>query len=87
MCLIIILVIFQAFDYVYQYQDYSAVWLNDQSNLLSAFLKYARELTKEEQETLQFEVDAGGEPLIPLNAPKLNDFQTKVRVVIGYIFE
>jgi hypothetical protein len=83
---LIILVIFQALGYVFQYQVYSAVWSNDQSNLLSNFLKYARELTPEEQETLQFEVDAEGEPLLPLNAPKLSDFQTKVRVVIDYIF-
>lgn len=87
MGLVIILVIFQALDYVNEYEEYSSVWTNDQTKVLPAFLKYGRDLTTEEMETLQYQVDAEGEPLMPPTPPKLSDFQTKVRVFIVYIFE
>lgn len=81
------MIIFQALKCVEKYQYYAATWILDQSHVLSIFLKFGRDLTEEEEEYGQFEVDADGEPILPRIPPKLIDFQTKVRALIEYIFE
>lgn len=79
------MIVFQALDYVDQYQDYSSVWLTNQNDALTVFLTYGRDLTSDELEDLQF--DAEGNPLITPSAPKLSDFQAKVHKLIDNIFE
>lgn len=55
------------------------MWLTDQNNALFIFLTYGRELTPEEQERLQFDVDEDGNTLLIPSPPKLSDFKYKVR--------
>lgn len=69
--------LFQALEYIAQYQDYSKVWLNNQNDALSTFLLYGRDLTLEELE-IRYEVDEEGNPLVIHSPPKLVDYQNKV---------
>jgi len=69
--------LFQALEYVAQYQDYSKVWLNNQNDALSTFLLYGRDLSLEELE-IRYEVDEEGNLLVMHSQPKLIDFQNKV---------
>lgn len=54
------------------------MWLTDQNNALSIFLTYGRDLTPDELESLQFDVDEDGNTLIIPSPPKLVDFKYKV---------
>jgi len=69
--------LFQALEYIAQYQDYSMLWLTNQNDALSAFLLYGRDLSLEELE-IQYDVDEEGNPLVMHSSPKLIDFQNKV---------
>jgi len=77
--------LFQALEYIVQYQDYSMVWLKNQNDELSTFLSYGRDLTLEELE-IQYDVDEEGNPLVMHSSPKLIDFQNKVHVKKNYTF-
>lgn len=78
--------VFKAVDYVDQYQDYSSVWLTNQTDALSVFLTYGRDIFPDESESLQFETDEQGIPLVT-SSPKLSDFKIKVQTtVIKYFF-
>lgn len=75
--LITILFVFQALDYVSQYKEYSLLWLTDQTEALSIFLDYGRDLSQDELDN-RFEVDGDGNLILLKSSPKLSDFQSKV---------
>lgn len=61
-----------------QYQEFSALWVTDQQEALTLFLKYGRDLTADDLDMLD-ELDDEGNLIVLPSPPTLDDFKSKVR--------
>lgn len=79
--------LFQTENFVKPYYKYSYLWLENQSEHLSQFLRYSRLLTADDLE-LAGRVDEDGNPLLPPSSPTIDDFRKMVgwfQIIFEYI--